>query len=58
MIDRIRQEPALIAALVHAVLGLVVAFGVDLTGEQTAAILAVTGAVLAVVVRRNVTPVG
>jgi hypothetical protein len=57
MLDRIRTEPALVAAVVQAVLGLVVAFGLDLTGEQTAGILAVTTAVLALVVRRNVTPV-
>ena len=57
MIDRIRREPALVAGLVQAVLALLVAFGLDLTGEQTASILAVTAALLAVLTRAQVTPV-
>ena len=56
MIDKIRNEPAVVTGLVQAVLALVVAFGFDLTGEQTAAIVAVTAAVLAFVVRSQVTP--
>ena len=56
MIDRIRREPALVAGLVQAVLALLVAFGLDLTGEQTASILAVTAALLAVLTRAQVTP--
>jgi hypothetical protein len=55
--DRIKAEPALVAGLVQAVLTLVVAFGLDLSTEQVAAILTVTGAVLALVVRSQVTPV-
>ena len=50
------KEPALIAALVQSVLGLLIAFGVELSDEQVAAILAVTGTVLALVVRARVTP--
>ena len=34
MLDRIRNEPAVIAGLVQAVLGLVLAFGVPVTDEQ------------------------
>lgn len=56
MIDKIRTEPVLVTALVQAVIGLIVAFGVGLTGEQTAAILAVTAAALALVARSKVTP--
>lgn len=56
MNERIRREPALVVGLVQAILALVVAFGLDLSGEQTAAILAVTAAVLAFVVRSQVTP--
>lgn len=55
--DRIKNEPALVLAVVQAVLGLVVAFGFDLTGEQTAAVLTVTAAVLGLIVRSRVTPV-
>ncbi len=56
MIARIRDNPVLVAALVQAILGLIVAFGVHLTAEQTAAILAVTGTLMALVVRARVTP--
>ena len=57
MLARIRTEPALIAGLVQAILALAIAFGLDLTPVQVGAILAVTAAVLAVVVRSQVTPV-
>lgn len=56
MLTTIRREPALITGLIQAVLALVVAFGLDLSGEQTASILAVSAAVLAVVVRSQVRP--
>jgi hypothetical protein len=56
MIDRIRNEPALVAGLVQAVLGLLLAFGLELSIEQVGAIMAVTAAVLAFVVRSVVTP--
>lgn len=52
------REPALILGAVQAVLALVVAFGLDLSVEQTGAILAASAAVLAVVTRSQVTPVG
>ena len=51
------REPALILGVVQTVLALLLAFGVDLTVEQTGAILAVSAAVLAVVTRTKVTPV-
>ena len=51
------REPALILAAVQAAIALVVAFGLDLTGEQVAGILAVSAAVLGLVVRSKVTPV-
>lgn len=56
MLERIKDEPVLVVALVEAVLALVVAFGLDLTTEQTAGILLVTGAVLAFVARQRVVP--
>lgn len=55
--DRIKQEPALVVGLVQATLALLLAFGVGLSSDQMAAILAVTSAVLALVVRSKVTPV-
>lgn len=56
MLDRIRREPALVTGLVSALIALGVAFGLDLSGEQTGAIMAVTAAILAVVTRQSVTP--
>lgn len=50
------REPALIAGLVQAVLGLLLAFGVDLSQEQVGSLMAVTAAVLALAVRSRVTP--
>lgn len=49
-----RREPALILGAVQAIIALVVAFGVELSNEQTGALLAVTAAVLAVVTRQSV----
>lgn len=57
MLDRIRNEPALVSGFVQTILALVVAFGLNLSTEQTAAILAVTAAGLALFVRSKVTPV-
>ncbi len=57
MFDRIRREPVLVSGFVQAVLGLLLAFGVQLSLEQTGAILAVTAAGLAFVARSVVTPV-
>ena len=51
------REPALILGLVQAAIALGVAFGLDLSIEQTGAILAVTAALLAVITRSQVTPV-
>lgn len=51
-----KREPALFYGLVNTILALILAFGVDLSTEQTGAILAVTSAVLALLTRRQVTP--
>lgn len=50
------REPALIIGAIQALLALVVAFGLDLSVEQTGAILAASAAVLAVITRRSVSP--
>ena len=53
----LRHEPVLIQGLVQAILGAILAFGVDLTNEQVGSIMAVTAVVLAILVRMFVTPV-
>ncbi|MBO9523903.1 MAG: hypothetical protein J7518_20405 [Nocardioidaceae bacterium] len=53
----IRREPAVVTGLVQALLALLIAFGVELSAKQTGAILAVSAAVLALVVRARVQPV-
>lgn len=56
LFDRIRREPALVTGFTAAVIALAVAFGLDLTGEQTGAIMALVTAVLGFVTRAKVTP--
>jgi diacylglycerol kinase len=51
------REPAMIVALVQAVIVLAVAFGLRLEPEQTAAILALTAIVLGLITRSQVSPV-
>ena len=51
------REPAAILGALQTVLALVIAFGFDLTGEQTGGIMAAAAAVLALVTRSQVTPV-
>ena len=50
------REPALIIGAVQSALVLAVSFGLDLSEDQVAAILALTAAVLSVVTRQLVTP--
>lgn len=50
------REPVAIAAAVRAIILCVVAFGVDLSGEQIAAVMLAVEAVLAVITRQSVTP--
>lgn len=57
MLNRIKAEPALFSGLVLVLLNAGAAFGLNLTGEQTAAINAVVAAVLAFFTRSQVTPV-
>jgi hypothetical protein len=51
------REPAMVLALVQAVIALVVAFGLSLEADQIGAILAVTAVVLGLVTRSRVSPV-
>jgi cytochrome bd-type quinol oxidase subunit 2 len=50
------RNPAMILALVGAVIALGVSFGLSLTAEQTGAILAVVQIVLGLITRSQVTP--
>jgi hypothetical protein len=50
------REPAMIVAAVQAIIVLLVSFGLQLTTEQTAAILAVTAVVLGLITRSQVSP--
>ena len=51
------REPAMVLAFVQAVIVLGVSFGLKLSPEQTAAILAVTAVALGLLTRSQVTPV-
>lgn len=51
------REPALVLAAVQAVLAVAVGFGLPVTTEQMALILAAVAAVIGVITRSRVTPV-
>lgn len=51
------REPVLILAALQAIIALGIGFGLKLTGEQVALIIAATAAVIAVITRQVVTPV-
>ena len=58
--DQIRtlwgREPAAIIAVIQALIALGIGFGLNLSGEQTALIVAAFAAVLGLVTRSQVTP--
>jgi hypothetical protein len=56
ILKRIKEEPAIVAGLLNAVITLALLFGLDLTQEQIAAIMGAATAVTAFVVRQQVTP--
>jgi hypothetical protein len=56
MVERIKNEPVLVTALVQALLIAGVNFGLDLSDGQQASILGLAAAVLALVARSQVTP--
>lgn len=56
ILERVKNEPALIIGLVSAVIALALAFGFTLSDEQVGSIMAVVVAILAVVTRSQVTP--
>lgn len=50
------REPAMVLALVQAIIVLAVTFGLRLTPEQTGAILTLSAVVLGLITRSKVTP--
>lgn len=52
------REPALFMGALQALLALVIAFGLNLSEVQIAALLGTSAAVLALVTRSKVSPVG
>lgn len=54
--DKLKLEPAVIVSLVAAVIALVVSFGIDLSAEQTGAIMAVVVILAGLYTRSQVTP--
>ena len=50
------RNPAMVLALVGALISLGVSFGLQLSAEQTGAIMAVTQIVLGLITRSQVTP--
>lgn len=57
MIQRIKEEPALVLGLMQACIVLGVSFGLSLSAEQTAAVLSVTAIILSIVTRQTVVPI-
>lgn len=57
VVERVRREPVLVLAAVQAGIVCGVAFGLHLDTNQQAAILGLSGALLALVARSRVTPV-
>jgi len=53
-----RREPVAILGALQALLAVAVGFGLSLTNEQTALLLAATAAVLSLVTRSKVVPAG
>jgi hypothetical protein len=51
-----QREPVLVIALVEAILGLALAFGIDVSEEQMGAILVAVNAGLALLARSQVSP--
>ncbi len=57
IIQRIREEPVLVKTTAAAVIGLLIAFGIPITAEQSAAVIGLLVIVTALIVRHDVTPV-
>ena len=56
LVDRVNAEPVAVLTVVQMAVALGVSFGLQLTGEQTGAIVALTAAILGLISRQKVTP--
>jgi uncharacterized membrane protein len=56
ILDRIKEEPAMFYALVSALITMAVAFGLNLSTDQMAAVLAPVAILLGLLTRSVVTP--
>ncbi len=56
IINRIKEEPVAVMAVIEAILAVVVVFGISLTTAQATAILGLAGAILTLIARQQVTP--
>lgn len=56
IVERIRNEPALVIGLITAIIAVAVTLGVDVSDDAKAAIIGLTTAVLALVTRSQVYP--
>ena len=57
LITRIQQEPVMLQGIVQAILGLAVFFGMNLSTQQIAGILALSASILSFVTRSQVTSI-
>lgn len=56
MMDRLKNEPVMVLGVIQALVALVTAFGLQLSGDQVATITALSAAVLSLIARTQVTP--
>lgn len=54
ILDRIKNEPALIGVLVTSIVGLLTAYHIDVSADQKTAIVTVVAAIVGLFVRANV----
>jgi uncharacterized membrane protein len=55
-VTTLRNEPAVVAAVIGAVIAVAISFGLDLTKEQVGSIMALVTLLLGLGVRHQVTP--
>lgn len=56
LMQLIRREPAIFSGLVTAAISLISAFGLQLSADQVGAIMAITGILISIAVRSQVSP--
>ncbi len=56
LFDYVRKEPVAVAGTIQTVIALGILFGLDLSSDQVAGIMATVSAMLALIVRSKVSP--